>query len=88
MQFEFRIDDDNYIRFDLQLQGAGVSGYTDGPELLAATVSDKGVSKLSESEIVGIASQIVDYCSRDQSGGKAPSDWFEDEWLPATRQSD
>lgn len=87
MQFQFRIDDNNYITFDLQLQAASVAGYQDGPELIAAIESDSKLSQLEHDAIFDIAGQIVDYFSRDQQQTSPGADWYEKEWLPATRSN-
>lgn len=89
MQFQFRIDDSNSVTFNVQLANADSSGFADGPEVIAATVLDEKLSQLSFDQIVGLAAQLVDYFSRPQESGiasRAP-DWFEQEWLPATRNA-
>lgn len=85
MQLTFRIDDNNYLTFDLQLQASGPAGYQDGPELIAAAVSDSKLSQLEHDAVLDIAGQVVDYFSRDQQSTSPGPDWFEKEWLPATR---
>lgn len=84
MQFQLRVDDDNYVTFALQLQRTVGASADDGPELIAATITDSKLSELSENDIYGLAEQLVDYLSRDQSPQDSPKDWFRDSWLPAT----
>ena len=73
MQLTFRIDDRNYLTFDLRFQTAGPGSYASGPELIAATVSDSKLSELSDADVIAIAEQVIDYCSRDQTDNSAPA---------------
>lgn len=85
MQLQFRIDDTNYVTIDLQLQTATLGGPATGPEVLAAVVTDSKLSRLSHDQLLDLVGQVVDYFSRSQEGQKTSADWFEEEWLPATR---
>lgn len=85
MQFQFRVDDDNYLTIELQLQVAGPESAQNGPELIAATVVDSKLSMLQDDELFDLAAQIVDYFSRSQADHGAPSDWRA-EWLAATKR--
>ena len=85
MQFQFRIDDNNCLTFDIRVQAAGSSGFETGPELVAAVISDSKLSNISEDAIIGLAADIVDFFSVKHPVSTGPSpDWFENEWLPAT----
>jgi len=84
MQLTFRIDDRNYLTFDLRFQTAGPGSYASGPELIAASIADTELSQLTEADLFNLAAQIVDYFSRDQQAPKKAGDWY-DEWLAATR---
>ena len=86
MQLSLRIDDNNYLAIALQLQNAGNNQSADGPELVSATVVDSKLSQLSDHDILAITAQVVDYFSRDQRSSETPPDWYNDIWLPATRQ--
>lgn len=84
MEFTFKVDSDNFITFDTRIQRAGADSYGSSAEVVSAVVSKQELSQLTADDILDIASQLVDYVSREQKPSK-PSDWFADEWLPATR---
>ena len=85
MQFTFRIDDDNYLTFTLNLSPASSGSPSDGPDLHSAAVTDSKLSKLEDHQLLDLAAQIIDYCSHSDSSGEPDSDWFTNQWLPATK---
>ncbi len=89
MQLQLRIDDNNYVTIEFQLQTPDTNSPADGPELIAATVIDSKLSNLKSDELFDITGQVVDYFNRPQGAPeRRPGyDWFNDEWLPATRNN-
>ena len=83
MQFEFRIGNAESVTIDLQLAPPGSDSAVLGPEVVAASVSDSKLSKLSKDDVFSIAAQVVDYFSRPETTSN-PGDWY-DEWYAATR---
>lgn len=87
MQLSIRADNDNYVTFDIRLQASDGNGPSDGPEINSATVIDSKFSKLNDTQLLAITSELLDYLSAETTPvGNAPSgDWFTNEWLPATK---
>ncbi len=88
MQFQFRVDDDNFLTFDIQLQRAMLGASETRAELVAATLSDSKLSNLAEGDILDIGAQIVDMLTTSAQSQSPSADWFNEEWLPATRGTD
>lgn len=84
MQLQFRIDDNNVITVDLQLQRASALGHEGRAEVIAAVVSDAKLSNLQADELLDLAGQAIDMLTTVQQQ-RPSSDWFTDEWLPATK---
>ena len=82
MQLTFRIDDNNFLTFDLQLQRVAGNESDAGPELIAAVVTDSKLSNISDDDLMRLVEQVVDYTARPQGADKPSGDWFENEWLP------
>jgi len=83
MQLTLRIDDNNYVTYAVKFSPADPQQPSAGPELIAATLSDSKLSLLSQTDILDLTAQIVDYFSVSQSAPKNADDWQKD-WLAAT----
>lgn len=86
MQLQFRVDDNNSLTVDFKLSKASPGGFTDGPEIISAVVSDSKLSDLTADQLFDLAGQIVDYFSQPHQEPKpvAEGDWRH-EFLEATR---
>lgn len=61
MQLKIWIDDDNWLTIDLKLSETRISGSENGPEVIAAFVSDKKLSHIEIDEVFDIAGQAIDH---------------------------
>lgn len=87
MQLTFRIDDSNYVTTDLRIQATGDDGYADGPEVIAAVVSDSKLSNIEQDQLLDLAADVLDFLAAKHPVKTGPRpDWYENEFLPATRQ--
>lgn len=86
MQLKIWLDDSNHLTFSLKLSSAVSGGYTDGPEVIAAVVSDSQLSNISEDQLIDLLGQTIDFLTTDQQSTGPEPDW-RTEFLAATDQS-
>lgn len=77
MQLTFRIDGDNYITYQLKLSAADNYQPEDGPEVIAALVSESKLSQLEMDEFLGIVAQTLDHVT---SAPARPVEETKDDW--------
>lgn len=84
MQLQLRIDNDNYVTIDFQLSPADTGQLAASPEIAAATITDRKLSQLKETDLFDLTGQLVDYFTTQQQALAPQADW-RDEWLAATK---
>lgn len=75
MQLQFRIDDNNYVVFQLELSAASPESGTDGPEVIATVVTESKLSDLSADELYDLAGQVCDQVGRAVPQPAQVADW-------------
>lgn len=84
MQLQFRIDDTNYVTVSFQLQKSGNSGFTDGPEVIAATIADSKLSDITNDQLFDLAAAVLEHFEQPQASSGTSPDW-RSEFLEATK---
>lgn len=82
MQLTIRIDDHNYLSISTKLEGPDPSQPENGPEVVAAVVTDSKLSDLEAPQLLDIVGQVVDHLTTVQQP-PVPSD--ENDWRMAFR---
>ena len=87
MQLTLRIDDNNYLTYNISLSPPDGNGQDTGPEVGAASLADSKLSNLEHAQILGLTTDLIDYLESESSPAQsAPSgDWFTSEFLPNCR---
>lgn len=76
MQFTFRIDDANFVTFKLKLQDAGDQSFVDGPEVIAAIITEQALPDIEIDQLYSVAGQILDHVTtRVQEPVALKDDW-------------
>jgi len=82
MQLTIRIDDTNFLTFDVKLQAVDSNQPAHGAEVISATVSDEQLSHIEADDLLDIAQQCIDAVTAPDSDSVS----FDDDWRVAFRK--
>lgn len=81
MQLTFRIDNNNFVTFDIRLEETSYSGSAGDAEIAAAVISDHKLSDLEMDQLADIVGQTLDHWQgKTQRPGPSPQDDWRDKF--------
>ena len=78
MQLQFRIDDSNYLTYELSISKPSARGTEDGPEVTATLLVDHKLSSIAEAQLLDVVAQTIDHLTAPDPGEiTSKEDWRE-----------
>ena len=82
MQLQFRIDDNNYLTYELHISSTGLGPDGNSPEVSAVTVNAQAtkLSNISDNQLLDVVDQVLGHLTAPDSGPETHTpvdDWHE-----------
>lgn len=83
MQFQIRINENNYVTINTILQAARSDESTDSPEVTAATITEQKLSDVKLTQLLDVVGQVID----ELSAPPPSSEPINDDWRADFRKT-